>query len=90
MGFNIVLTAILNISFVAGALYVVRNSKTPIAIGFLIGVSAMMTMLNFMTAIYWGQLSKCKSYPLNYTQYSCSQPAAYGGEEIDFYFFQVL
>ena len=75
-GFNIVLTAILNCGFVAGAFYVVKNSKTPIAvsiggrcfvfdflkndmvhflgqIGFLIGVSAMTTLLNFMTAIYW-------------------------------------
>jgi hypothetical protein len=37
-----------------------------------------MSMLNFMTAIYWGQLSKC-TVSLNYFQgYSCSNRTAYG------------
>lgn len=47
-------------------------------IGFLIGSSAMMTALNLMTAIYWGQLSYCKPFSTNFSQYSCSQPHAYG------------
>ncbi len=39
----------------------------------------MMTLLNFSTAIYWGQLSHCQ--PLGgipIAQYSCSQKSAYG------------
>lgn len=78
MGFNAVLTALLNISFIAGSYYVVKNSKTPIAIGFLIGSSVMVTLLNLMTAIYWGQLSKCQILTASVAQYSCSQPDAYG------------
>lgn len=31
-GFNIVLTTLLNIGFVVGAYYVIKNSKTPIAV----------------------------------------------------------
>lgn len=31
-GFNAVLTALLNIAFIAGSYYVVKNSKTPIAV----------------------------------------------------------
>ena len=31
-GFNVVLTALLNIAWVAGANYVINNSKTPIAV----------------------------------------------------------
>lgn len=31
-GFNVVLTTILNITFVAESLYIVKNSKTPIAV----------------------------------------------------------
>jgi len=77
-GFNAVLTALLNIAFIAGSYYVVTNSKTPIAIGFLIGSSAMMTTLNLMTSIYWGQLSKCEAVTTTVAQYSCSNPTAYG------------
>jgi hypothetical protein len=46
-------------------------------IGFLIGVTATMSALNFMTAIFWGQLSRCtKGVVL--TGYSCTNPTAYG------------
>ena len=44
-GFNAVLTALLNIAFIAGSYYVINNSKTPIAVGFLIGASVMITCL---------------------------------------------
>ena len=77
-GFNVVLTALINIGWVVGAYYVVKNSKTPIAIGFLIGSSSGITFLNLMTAIYWGQLSKCKAISVSIAQYTCTHPTAYG------------
>lgn len=77
-GFNVVFTALLNAGWIGGSYYVVRNSKTPLAIGFLIGVSCMMSILDFMTAIYWGQLSKCSKTSALISQYSCSNPTAYG------------
>ena len=77
-GFNAVLTALLNIAFIAGSYYVINNSKTPIAVGFLIGASVMITLLNFMTSVYWGQLSKCQVVTASVPQYSCSNPDAYG------------
>lgn len=80
VGFNCVLTGFLNIAFVAGSYYVINNSKSPIAIGFLIGTSGMLTILSFMTAVYWGQLSRCDEYysAYNITQYTCANKAAYG------------
>jgi len=64
-----------------GALYILRNSKSPIAIGFLIGSMVMMAIINLETAVYWGQISHCKrnranSHPID--QYSCDDPAGYG------------
>ncbi len=38
----------------------------------------MMTMLNFMTAIYWGQLSHCETITTNVSQYTCYNRSAYG------------
>lgn len=47
-------------------------------VGFLIGVSGMMSVLSLMTAVYWGQLSKCEVVKDDISQYSCSQRAGYG------------
>lgn len=47
-------------------------------IGFLIGSGGMMTLLNLMTAIYWGQLSHCMVLQTNLAGYSCSNTSAYG------------
>ena len=39
----------------------------------------MMTILNFMTAVFWGQLSGCKIMRHeSIAGYSCSNPDAYG------------
>ena len=76
-GFNAVLTGLLNICYVAGSFFVLTNSKTPIAIGYLLGVSSGMSLLNLSTAIYWGQLSKCTTFKQNFAQYTCLQPDAY-------------
>lgn len=37
-----------------------------------------MTLLNFMTAIYWGQLSHCEKLSYVVSHYSCSSRSAYG------------
>jgi hypothetical protein len=37
-----------------------------------------MTVLNLMTAVFWGQLSKCEAVHYNIAQYSCSHTTAYG------------
>jgi len=78
VGFNVVFTALLNIGWVGGSYFVIKNSKTPLAIGFLIGVSCMICIISFMTSIYWGQLSKCSKIALAISQYTCSNPTAYG------------
>mmetsp|Transcript_25546 Transcript_25546/g.43082 ORF Transcript_25546/g.43082 Transcript_25546/m.43082 type:complete len:224 (-) Transcript_25546:72-743(-) len=76
-GFNVVLNAFLNVGFVGGSFYAVK-AKAPIAIGFLIGVTMMMAMLDLMTAIYWGNLSHCtKITDEVLEQYSCQNRTTY-------------
>lgn len=77
-GFNCVLTGLLNVALVGGSYHVIKTSKAPIAVGFLIGSSAMITILNFMTAIYWGNLSKCEVISDDLAGYSCDNSSAYG------------
>ena len=78
-GFNVVLTALINSAFAAGAYHVLQNTVvTPAAVGFLIGCSCMETALSLMTAVYWGQLSKCEITKLSISQYSCDNKVAYG------------
>jgi uncharacterized membrane-anchored protein YitT (DUF2179 family) len=91
-GFNVVLTALLNIVFIIGSYFVIRNHRTQfsvrneflsaphlrVQVGVLVGVSMMMTIISLMTAVFWGQLSNCDPVPEEIEQYSCSQPTAYG------------
>ncbi|KAM3569163.1 hypothetical protein VYU27_008728 [Nannochloropsis oceanica] len=78
MGFNAVLTALLYIFYVAGTYHVLQRSKMPLAIGFVLGVSVMITFLSLMTAIFWGQLSNCSPGYYDVKRYSCTNPSAYG------------
>jgi hypothetical protein len=76
-GFNVVLNAFLNVGFVGGGFYA-SKAKAPIAIGFLMGVTLIMAILDFMTAIYWGQLSNCSKIAYEaIDQYSCQNRTTY-------------
>lgn len=80
MGFNIVLTAILNSAYNASSYILVKKtSRRPLQMGLLIGSSSMMVLLNLMTAVYWGQLSKCHILPhyASLAQYTCDNPILY-------------
>ena len=81
-GFNIVLSAFLNMGFILGAWYVFRNSKTPIAVGFLIGALCPLAFLNMMNGVYWGQLSHCTVGVVGLSQYTCTNPTAYGAVSV--------
>ncbi|GAB5029846.1 Hypothetical protein NocV09_00104580 [Nannochloropsis oceanica] len=76
MGFNAVLTALLYIFYVAGTYHVLQRSKMPLAIGFVLGVSVMITFLSLMTAIFWGQLSNCSPGYYDVKRYSCTVAGA--------------
>jgi hypothetical protein len=76
-GFNVVLNAFLNVGYVGGSYYALK-AKAPIAIGFLMGVTLMMAVLDLMTAVYWGQLSHCEKLPNEaIDQYSCHNRTTY-------------
>ena len=58
-GFNVMITAFLYIGFCLGGMYTLTRSQSGVAIGFLIGVSLMLTVLSLQTAVFWGQLANC-------------------------------
>lgn len=80
-GFNIVLTAFMEIAFLAGCYYALamRPSRSGMEIGFLIGTSGLMTIIMLMTAIFWGQLANCEVVDDEINQYTCTRPFAYSG-----------
>ena len=78
-GFNVVLTAFMYIGLSAGMYYTLQMqpSRSPLTVGFLIGVCSIMTIVSLMTAVFWGQLANCESINYSIAQYSCSNPSAY-------------
>ena len=56
IGFNIVLSGLLNLVFALASYYSLGKLKTPIIIGGVIGSGIMISFLSFMNGVYWGHL----------------------------------
>ena len=78
-GFNILFSSFMNVAAIVGTYHVLRTSKTPIAIGFLIGVWSALAALNLMNCVYWAQLSRCtvEDADTDLAQYTCTSPYTY-------------
>jgi len=85
-GFNAMLTTLLNITHAVASHHVVQNGAVHIAVGFLIGVSGMLAMVNLMAAIFWGQLSGCVAVAADIPGYTCTNTGTYSAVS----FFSVL
>lgn len=77
VGFNVVLTGILNLVFAVASYYSLAKLKTPIIVGGVIGAGVMISFLTFMTSIFWGQLSFCETVTESIKHYSCEHKMAY-------------
>lgn len=75
-GFNVVIEALAFIGFVVAAFQVINKRQTPLAVGTIIGVSFVLVFTALMSAIFWGELSKCEDIKVNVDGYSCEQVPA--------------
>lgn len=76
-GFNVVLTAFINLSYDGFCYYVIKYKKTPQLVGNVIGASVMIILQTLMTTIYWGNLSVCEKTDESISGYSCDQKLTY-------------
>jgi hypothetical protein len=78
-GFNVVLTAFLEIGFQAASYYYLATqpSRSAFTVGFLTSSSVFITIMMLQTAIFWGQLANCESVKEDINQYSCTNPTGY-------------
>lgn len=73
------LNAFINVTYVGGSFYALNYKAQAIFMGVLIGVTVMLAILDFMTAVYWGQLSHCTKLSHEaIDQYSCQNRTTYG------------
>ena len=80
MGFNVLLTAVVNTVFAALTHFVANAARRPLVVGFLVGASTLLCQLNFTSAVYWSQLSRCLELPAGSKSppsYSCERPGVY-------------
>jgi hypothetical protein len=77
VGFNIVLTSLLDIAYPVAAYYAINIEKSVMATGATVGAGVMMIFITLMTAIYWGNLSVCEKTSDTISGYSCSQRIGY-------------
>lgn len=79
-GFNVVLTGLLLCVWEVGAMWLLKRGPHETSLGFLIGVTVVISLITIMTAIYWGQLAGCDTdSDGDYDQYSCNNKSAMRG-----------
>lgn len=76
VGFNIVATGIANSLFACAGLLVVNRIQDPGSVGLIIGAGAVICFLSLLTAIYWGQLSRCQVVTVDISNYTCKNKSA--------------
>ena len=58
-GFTVLMVSFMYMAYCGGSLMVMRYPN-PLQLGFVMGVTCTLVVLSLNTAVYWGELSKCK------------------------------
>jgi hypothetical protein len=76
IGFQVVSTAVAYILFALGAVFVVNKQQDAVSVGVCIGSGAVIALLSLVTAVYWGELTKCTVTTETINEYSCENKPA--------------
>lgn len=77
-GSNAMLSAMGNFVLLALVAKAVNMGTDATLSGICLGAGAVTALSNFMTAIYWGQLSECEKAEIAIEQFVCENKPAYG------------
>jgi len=76
MGFGVVVTALTYIGFSCGGIWVINSKQDAVSVGLIIGFGAALTLMSLVTAVFWGELSRCEEIALEISKYTCDHKAA--------------
>ena len=76
VGFQLIITALANLTFCMGAFYVINRQPDSMSVGACLGSGIVISILSLITAVYWGELSKCEEIDVSIRKYTCDNKAA--------------
>ena len=76
VGFQLIITALANLTFCVGAFYVINRQPDSMSVGACLGSGIVISVLSLITAVYWGELSKCEEIDVSIRKYTCDNKAA--------------
>jgi hypothetical protein len=76
VGFQLIITALANITFCTGAFYVINRQPDSMSVGACLGSGVVISILSLTTALYWGELSNCEEVEVSIRKYTCDNKAA--------------
>jgi len=76
VGFQLIITALANLTFCMGAFYVINRQPDSMSVGACLGSGIVISILSLITAVYWGELSKCEEIEVSIRKYTCDNKAA--------------
>lgn len=76
VGFQLLITALANLTFSMGAFYVINRQPDSMSVGACLGSGVVISILSLITAVYWGELSKCQEVDVSIRKYTCDSRSA--------------
>lgn len=76
VGFQLLVTGLGNVAFALGAFWIINKQPDSLSVGATLGLGAAISILSLITAVYWGELSRCEVVSVAIRKYTCDSKGA--------------
>ena len=76
VGFQLLVTGLLNVTFAVGSFWIINKQPDSLSVGACLGSGVVVSLLSLITAVYWGELSRCEVLSVSVRKYTCDSKDA--------------
>ena len=76
VGFQLLVTGLGNVVFALSAFWIINKQPDTLYVGAILGSGVVISILNLLTAVYWGELSRCEVISVAIRKYTCESKGA--------------
>lgn len=76
VGFQLLVTGLVNVTFAIGSFWIINKQPDSMSVGATLGAGMVISLLSLITAVYWGELSRCETVAVAIRKYTCDSKGA--------------
>ena len=76
VGFQLLITGLGNVLFALGSFWIVNKKPDSLSVGAALGSGVVISFVSLITAVYWGELSRCEVVDVAIRKYTCESKGA--------------